>query len=164
MYFKDCKTLEELKAVYRKLAMKNHPDVGGDTETMQKINAEYEIVFERLKAEQNSRAAADKTGRTYATAEQAADFIDIISKLIRMDGLEIELCGRWLWISGETMKHKDALKAAGCRWSSNKKMWSWHFPEDGVYKKHKAKSMAYIRSRYGSSMVGAESDAERLTA
>lgn len=164
MYFENVQTLDELKAVYRKLAMKHHPDVGGDTETMQRINAEYEAVFERLKAEQNNRAAADTTGKTYATAEQAADFIEIINKLIRMDGLVIELCGRWLWISGDTMKHKDELKAAGCRWSSQKKMWSWHFPEDGGYKKHKAKSMSYIRARYGSSMVGAAGNAEQLTA
>ena len=164
MYFETCKTLDELKSVYRKLAMKYHPDVGGDTETMQKINAEYEGYFDRLTTEQNAKAAADVTGRTYATAEQAADFIEIINRLMKLDGLEIELCGRWLWISGNTMKHKDALKEAGCRWSSQKKMWSWHFPEDGGYKKHKAKSMAYIRARYGSSRVGAAGDAEQLTA
>ena len=53
-------------------------------------------------------------------------------------------------ISGETRKHKEALKAAGCRWSSSKKLWSWHFAEDGS-KWHRGKySMAQIRNKYGS--------------
>ena len=37
-YFKDCKTIEEVKSLYKKLAMENHPDKGGDTATMQAIN------------------------------------------------------------------------------------------------------------------------------
>ena len=41
IYFKHCTTLDEVKATYRDLAMKNHPDRGGDTETMQAINREY---------------------------------------------------------------------------------------------------------------------------
>ena len=39
MYFTNCKTLDELKAEYRRLAMANHPDRGGDAETMKKISA-----------------------------------------------------------------------------------------------------------------------------
>ena len=35
-------TLEELKAAYKRLAIDNHPDHGGSTETMQQINGEYE--------------------------------------------------------------------------------------------------------------------------
>lgn len=160
MYFKNCATLNELKAEYRRLAMEFHPDRGGDTETMQKINAAYEKAFEILKNEQNARAAADTTGYTRATAEQAADFIDIINKLVKLDGITVELCGRWLWISGETMKHKDALKSAGCKWASKRRMWSWHFPEDGVFTKHKTQSMQYIRARYGSSIIGAGDEQE----
>lgn len=45
-YFADCKTLDELRIAYRKLAAIHHPDVGGDVATMQAINAEHDRVFE----------------------------------------------------------------------------------------------------------------------
>ena len=150
-YFTNCQTLDELKKVYKHLAQKHHPDVGGDTATMQAINAEYEERFEALKRRQNEQAAADATGKTHATTESAGDFIAIIDHLLRMDGIEVELIGRWLWISGDTKPHKEALKACGCRWSSQKKRWSWHYAEDGV-KRHRSsgKSMDQLRMKYGS--------------
>lgn len=149
-YFINCKNLDELKKAYKAAAMKNHPDMGGDTATMQAINAEYSARFEVLKRSQNEQAAEDTTGRTHATTESAGDFIAIIAALLKLDGLEIELCGRWLWIGGNTREHKDALKAAGCRWSSAKKLWSWHFQEDGQRWHKGTKTMAEIRSKYGS--------------
>ena len=33
-YFKNIVSLEDLKTQYKKLAKKNHPDVGGDLEAM----------------------------------------------------------------------------------------------------------------------------------
>ena len=39
MYFDNCKDKNEVKAMYRKLAMKYHPDRGGDDKTMAEINA-----------------------------------------------------------------------------------------------------------------------------
>ena len=42
MYFKNIESIEDLKQQYKKLAMENHPDKGGNTETMQAINNEYE--------------------------------------------------------------------------------------------------------------------------
>ena len=161
-YFMNCKNLDELKKAYKAAAMKYHPDMGGDTATMQAINAEYEARFEVLKRSQNEQAAEDATGQTKATTESAGDFIAIVSALLKLDGLEIELCGRWLWIGGETRKHKDALKAAGCRWSSQKKLWSWHYAEDGSHWHRGSKSMAQSRSKYGSTSFtrgGAGSDA-----
>ena len=130
-YFQNPQTLDDLKRQYKHLAQKHHPDVGGDTATMQAINAEYEERFEVLKRTQNTQAAEDVTGKTRATTESAGDFIAIVSLLLSLDGLEVELCGRWLWIGGNTRAHKEALKAAGCRWSSSKKLWSWHYAEDG---------------------------------
>ena len=48
-YFVNCKTLDELKKAYKAAAMKYHPDMGGDTATMQQINAEHDALFEVLK-------------------------------------------------------------------------------------------------------------------
>lgn len=147
--FSNCKTLDELKKAYRKAAMDNHPDRGGSTKAMQRINAEYEKAFEALKYQQNSNAA---NGKQYHTDETPADFINILDVLFRIPDLEIELCGRWLWIGGDTFKSKDLLKAAGCKWSAKKKLWSWHFPEEHI-SFHKAKSMDEIREKYGSQII-----------
>lgn len=40
-YFSNCRSLDELKAEYRRLTLKHHPDVGGDVETMKEINTEH---------------------------------------------------------------------------------------------------------------------------
>lgn len=109
-YFINCKTLDELKKAYKAAAMKYHPDMGGDTATMQAINAEYEARFEVLKRSQNTQAAEDTTGRTKATTESADDFIRIIDQLLKLDGLEIELCGRWLWIGGRDQEAQGSVK------------------------------------------------------
>ncbi len=149
-YFTNPRTLDELKAQYRKLAMQHHPDVnpGHEDEAnaiMKEINAEHDSLFEALKAQHN--AAADSY---HQTTETAAEFRDIIAALLKLDGLTVELCGCWLWIGGNTQEHKDALKAAGCRWSNNKKLWYWRHPEDArPYRKSKT-TMADIRTKYGS--------------
>ena len=110
-YFKNCKTAEELKKEYRKLAMKLHPDiVGGDGEEFKVMQAEFEKLWERLKnVHQNAK------GETYAktsetTTETPKEFINIINTLIRLNGLEVEICGSWIWVSGNTKEHKEILK------------------------------------------------------
>ena len=81
-YFANIKTLDELKAQYRRLAMQYHPDRGGSTEIMQQINAEYERLHERLKAQHNAEA-----DEYHQTPETAAEFIDIINALINLSML-----------------------------------------------------------------------------
>lgn len=161
MYFDNCTTIEELKKEYRKLAMKHHPDRGGDLETMQKINAEHDEAFERIKAGESRNTA--KGGNHSQSSETAAEFRDIIDRLIRIDGIVIEVCGCWLWISGDTYAHREELKAAGCKYSNNKKMWYWHRAEDWTRNRRKS-SMAEIRMKYGSEIVGAASTTSIVTA
>lgn len=148
-YFKNCQTLEELKKEYKKLAVKNHPDNGGSAETMKAINAEYEQMFNILKKQHN--ATADEK---HQAKESAHDFMDVIEKIIFCEGLEIEICGTWIWVTGETFKHKDILKDAGFKWCSNKKAWAWHPADDGFTANRKRKTtMAEIRFKYGSEKV-----------
>ncbi len=44
-YFQNISSLADLKKKYRRLAIDNHPDKGGSTETMQRINSEFEKLF-----------------------------------------------------------------------------------------------------------------------
>ena len=45
-YFKNINSLAELKKEYRRLALENHPDRGGNNEVMQQINSEFEHFHE----------------------------------------------------------------------------------------------------------------------
>lgn len=57
-YFESCKTMDDLRKLYRKLAMENHPDRGGSTEIMKEINAEYDMAFDAMKKQHNAQASA----------------------------------------------------------------------------------------------------------
>lgn len=63
-YFVSCKTLEELKKEFRRLALLHHPDVGGDTATMQTINAEFDRVFPLYKLRANQAGSSSENHET----------------------------------------------------------------------------------------------------
>jgi len=44
-------TMDQIKKAYRKLAIKNHPDKGGDAQKFQEIQNAYDILFDREKRE-----------------------------------------------------------------------------------------------------------------
>lgn len=148
MYLKDCKTLDELKAAYRKWTKKLHPDCGGSDAEMKALNLEYEQMFEALKRKHNATADA-----AHQTTETAQEFIDILEALRNCHGLVIEQCGSWLWISGNTYPHRDILKGSGCKWSKGKNKWYWRHEENRTTGHRKSMSMEWIRTRYGSETV-----------
>lgn len=153
-WFNNPETLEDLKKQYKRLAVQHHPDLGGNTRDMQEINDEYERLFSQLKDTHKNAEGEFYTART-ATTETAAEFVDIIEKLIHMDGIEIEVCGSWLWVTGNTRAHKDDLKALAFKWSSNKQ--AWYFHRDGYRKRSKKKlTLDEIREYYGSEKIEKE--------
>lgn len=147
-YFGNCKTLEDLKKEYRRLAVLHHPDKGGDAATMKEINAEHDKVFEALKDSYNASAPEGKK-----TTETPEEFRNVVANIINIPGLIVEICGSWVWVSGETRAAKDQLKAAGFRWSNNKKSWYWHHIEDGSHWYRGKATMSDIRLKYGSTII-----------
>ena len=72
--------------------------------------------------------------------------------------------GSWLWISGNTFPHREELKRAGCRWSKSKKLWYWRHWEDSFGWHRGTATMAKIRERYGSQILGRGETPEALPA
>lgn len=141
-YFQNVKSIEDLKEQYKKLTKKYHPDLNRDfdtTEIMKAINAEFTELHKRYKTKSNS-------------SETPEEFIEILNKIIHLEGLDIEICGRWIWISGNTFPHKIQLKEAGFHWASKKKMWYWH-PKDAACKGSGKTTIEDIRSKYGSQSI-----------
>ena len=157
-YFKTCKSVEECKKLYKKLAFIHHPDRGGDTETMKTINAEFDYVMEN----NIFKSSKKDTKKDYDFS--SSQFKDIISALVRLDGLEIEITGCFIWVTGNTYPQKDIIKSLGFRYSKNKKAWYIAPPEYFAQKRSykKSYSMNDIRSKYGSQKFESEGNQKMI--
>lgn len=149
-WFKDCKTIEDVKRVYKTLAVKYHPDFNRDTDTtdtMQEINNEYETafnIFKDIHAAQNGDTDAYEATETTETPDM---FKDIINSLIHCDGVQIDIVGSWVWLTGNTFIHKDVIKSLGFKWASKKKAWYWH--TDECKSTHSKMTLDEIKTKYG---------------
>lgn len=143
-YFTNVQTLEELRKEYKRLVKQNHPDNGGSDELIKTINVEYEFTFKMLEKSDT----ADRKKYNMAADEQIREIINMIINL----NINIEICGSWIWVSGNTYGCKSNLKAKGFHWASKKKMWYWHDPEEQTRSNGKT-TMDDIRTKYGSETV-----------
>lgn len=152
-YFGKCSTIEDVKNTYRTLCKKFHPDIHGiETEAvMKEINAEYELAFNHFKNIYKSKVN-DNTTYTKETTETPEAFKNIINSLINCEGLEINIVGAWIWLTGCTYPYKDIIKELGFRWASNKKAWYWRAEEDAVVN-HRKMSLDEIKNKYGCEVV-----------
>lgn len=116
------KTLEELKKQYRKLVFQHHPDKGGNAEQMKAVNNEYDTLFKLLKDVHQTKDGETYTARN-TSAETADHFKDLINELMKMDDIEIEIIGCFVWVTGNTKAHKEKLKELKFMWHSKKLAW-----------------------------------------
>jgi hypothetical protein len=149
-YFINCKTLEELKKEYKKLAMFHHPDrQGGDLETMKLINVEYDIMYPKLQNIHNTNTKNVNNQETN-TSEQSREIIDT---LINMYGiLEIEICGTWIYVKSIPQVCNDKLKEIGFTWCGKKFVWALK-PIGYIKKSKKVWDMDKIRDSFGSEKI-----------
>ena len=142
-------TPKEVKKAYRLAAKEFHPDRNpAGAEMMKMINAAYETLKDftgKIHNQDKKKSADDSKQENYTDAVNEA-----LNKILDLDGLIIEVCGAWVWVSGETKKHRERLKEADFKYASKKKRWFFR-PEDWKSKNRTLYSMDEIREKYGSS-------------
>ena len=147
-WFKDIKTLDQLRSMYRKLAFEHHPDRGGSTADMQAINNEYEILSKRLIHSNADFSEGRKSWEEFVSSE----IRDKLNEIIFLEDIIIEIIGSWIWVTGNTKAVKDQLKQHGFKFSHNKVAWYW---QTGDYRKLSKKQFTLddLRLLYGSDEV-----------
>ena len=132
--FSEVTGINEAKKVYKTLAKKLHPDVGGSEEEFKILNAVYNDFIEN---------------KIYFSNDFKIDLDleKIISQILHFENITIELVGSWIWLSGDTKEIKDKLKELGFKWASKKKMWYYGEMKG---KSHGEKSLDEIKDKYGS--------------
>lgn len=137
-------TMDELKTAYRKACLSNHPDHGGDLEAMKLVNAAYDFLKVHKWTMDDMAPASDDS------------ILDCIlerwSSIKHWPNITGEVCGTWIWVTGQTWRYKKQLKSFGFRWSQNKSSWYWH---PAGYKKRSRRSWGLedIRDKFGSSTL-----------
>lgn len=151
-FFSGLSTVAEIRKHYFKLAMRFHPDRGGDLETMKALNNAYEAALRTCDGKEQP-IEGDKEKRTYKFTfrqpEEAA-LVETLSRTLaaKMPGVVIALMGSWIWLTGETKANKDAIKSIGYKYSSGKE--SWYYHSGKFYSKSRGKySLDDIEKRYG---------------
>lgn len=80
-YFKDCKTQDEAKALFRKLAKQFHPDHVGSNEKMVELQRQYDLFNESSeKNKYNFKQNVYQSSRGYGPFDSPFDGIDALYK------------------------------------------------------------------------------------
>lgn len=132
--FQDIEGINEAKKIYKTLAKKSHPDIGGSEEEFKLLNEIYNHLIENKIYFSNS-------------SKIDIELEKIISLILHFENINIELIGSWVWVSGNTKEIKEKLKEIGFKWASKKKM--WYYGEMKA-KNPNPKSMEEIKAKYGS--------------
>jgi uncharacterized protein involved in tellurium resistance len=125
MWFNNCKSEGEVKAEYKNLFCKHK----ADKELMLQINAAYKTAIDTIS---NNLPNELKEAAIFAKS---------------LDGLRLELVGSWLWVYGETKKHKEALKNYGFKFSF--KHQAWRFTTDPYFRGKETLTDEQIKNKYG---------------
>ena len=132
-----------IKLAYRKACSKFHPDKGGSNEMMKAVNDAYETL-KGYESSLEGESVDFSEGDTYPD-----ELNEALNVALSLSGLIVEVCGIWIWVTGDTKEHKEALKEAGFKWA--KKKVAWHFrPMDYKSKGRGNWDLEKIRENHGS--------------
>lgn len=140
--------VDSLKKAYFKLAKVYHPDAGGTKEQFQKLQKEYEGLFKTIMS--GSNLSANDIANEIELDENLRKAVDAI---IGIPQLNVELIGKWIWVSGNTYPIRNELKNAGFMFAPVKKMWYYK----GIESAGRGKlTIDEIRKKYGTQAIQKE--------
>jgi curved DNA-binding protein CbpA len=162
-YFVNCETVEQAKKEYWRLAKQFHPDMGGDAETMKKINEE----FNSFQPTVTNKGHEFKGNYDFSLFSQ--DFVAIVNSLLSIaDKVTVEICGDWIWISGDTYPYKETIKSSiansnGYKVGFAKKKLAWYIsPADYKKRSKKQYSLNEIRNSFGSQQISKDDEQNKI--
>ena len=145
----------DVKLAYKRACAKFHPDrCASGLEMMKAINPAYQYLKEVLEGRESitNEKAHDKG--------QHANYGEVLSEainaIIHIEGIEINVCGSWVWVTGDTKPHSKEIKAAGFKWANKKVAW-YYRPENFKSKNRGKMSLDEIREYHGSQKVATQS-------
>ncbi len=135
-------TKELIKNAYRKACSKFHPDKGGCVEMMQLVNAAYEVLTD-------FEGPVEETDHSYSDALNEA-----LKTVINLPNITIEICGNWIWITGNTKPHSKILGKSGAGFFWAPKKTAWYFrPDDYKSVSKGTMSLDEIRDKYNANAI-----------
>lgn len=165
MFFANCTTAQEIKDEFKRLVLIHHPDVGGDEETMKRLNTAYQDALKNCRRS-GSTYTDDKTGQTverpyiYADEleEKLAEMVTALLLLAQANGhkITVSLLGTWIWVEGDTRPLKDALKALGLSWNKVRECWCYN--GTGKRCRRSSQSLEGLKRQYNARPVVSKGD------
>lgn len=141
----------EIKKAYKACSLKYHPDRNpAEAETMKLVNIAYDFL----------KQCGDPVSQTdgFVANDYSEEFNTVLNALFALQeqaNIEIEICGNWIWITGETKPFAAKLGrkegGIGCYFSKKKNGGCWYYrPAEYKSRNRKSCSMEEIRERHGS--------------
>lgn len=162
-------TPEAAASVYKRLIFTLHPDHNPSpdaTRQTQDLNSEYASLLAEFAysgeygRQQKAHAEGKRTAADYHDLRGVTDELrSKIEAVLNLGGnLVVELCGLWVWVTGETKPYKEQLgkNGLGFKWSPNKE--AWYFAGVPTFNR-KRHSLDEIRNMHGSVILSDQKEA-----
>lgn len=134
-----------LEEAYSILREQHSPE--SDPSVTKRIQAEYEVLAHLIEEDENGRYQQLQAGENESDEQLVIQYLKVYDL-----PLTIEIVGTWIWVSGDTRPHREALKAAEFLWAPKKKKWYWRHPSKKGWSS--GKTLDEIKEKYGARSMG----------
>ena len=156
-WFADCRTIEKARKTWKDLMVLHHPDHGGNVETAQTTNAQFDEYL---------TGAIDEGFDAYAEAKgqrpawNIGPFADALHAACRLN-CRVEVIGYWVY-AFDSFAIRETLKSGGFWFSAKHKAWVF---SGGKKRSIRSRySTDDVRTMHGSTVYHEQKDAQRVNA